>query len=165
MKFETILFPCDFSTSEAAAFEYAAELAAESGAKLLIVHVQEPSPIYAEGNFYTGIPLPDYDAVAKMLADMKPARSGVRYEHRLLEGEVAKGVADLARREQADLIVMSSHGRSGFGRFLMGSIAEGVMREAPCPVLIVKPKCELRKGDPTAASPKRRGATAPVLTD
>jgi nucleotide-binding universal stress UspA family protein len=151
MKFKTILFPCDFSTSETAAFEYAAELAAESDAKLLIAHVREPAPIYAEGMFYTGIPLPDYEVIQKMLAEVKPARPGVRYEHRLLTGDTASAVAELARREGVDLIVMSSHGRSGFGRLLMGSVAEGVMRAAPCPILIVKPRCALRNEEPAKA--------------
>jgi nucleotide-binding universal stress UspA family protein len=165
MKIKTILFPSDLSTAESAAFEYAADLAAECDAKLLIAHVQEPSPVYAEGNFYVGIPLPDYEVIAKMLAAIKPNRPGVRYEHRLLTGEPAPEVAGLARREEADLIVMSSHGRSGFGRFLMGSIAEGVVRAAPCPVLIVKPTCKLRDGEPTKANSKRRGSAAPLLTD
>jgi len=151
MKFKTILFPCDFSTSETAALEYAVELAAESDAKLLIAHVQEPAPVYAEGNFYTGIPLPDYEVIQKTLANIRPSRPGVRYEHRLLSGDPAAAVAELARHENADLIVMSSHGRSGFGRLLMGSIAEGVMRAAPCPVLIVKPRCKLRSEEPAKA--------------
>jgi nucleotide-binding universal stress UspA family protein len=152
MKFRTILFPCDFSTSETAAFEYAVELAAESDAKLLIAHVREPSPIYAEGHFYTGIPLPDYEVIQQMLAKIKPTLPGVRYEHRLLTGDAAPAIADLASRERVDLIVMSSHGRSGFGRFLMGSIAEGVMRASPCPILIVKPRCKLRHEEPAQAA-------------
>jgi universal stress protein A len=152
MRFKTIVFPCDFSTSETAALEYAVDLAAENDAKLLISHVQEPSPVYADGSFYTGVPLPDYGVIKEMLANVKPSRPGVRYEHRLLTGDVASGVAELARRENADLIVMSSHGRSGFGRLLMGSIAEGVMRAAPCPILIVKPRCKLRSEEPAHAA-------------
>ena len=152
MKFKTILFPCDFSTSETAAFEYAVELARESDAKLLIAHVREPAPIYSEGNFYTGIPLPDYEVIQQMLAKIKPTPPGVRYEHRLLTGDLAPAIAELASREQVDLIVMSSHGRSGFGRLLMGSIAEGVMRAAPCPVLIVKPRCKRHQEEPAKAA-------------
>jgi nucleotide-binding universal stress UspA family protein len=163
MKFKTILFPSDLSTAEAAAFEYAVDLAAESDAKLLITHVREPAPVYADGNFYLGVPMPDYEEISKMLVAVKPSRPGVRYEHRLLTGDPAPEVAELARRERADLIVMSSHGRSGFGRFLMGSIAEGVLRAAPCPVLIVKPTCKLLDGEPTEA--KRSGRPAPLLTD
>jgi len=154
MRFKTILFPCDFSTSETAAFEYAADLAAESDARLLIVHVREPAPTYAEGNFYLGIPLPDHDELRKMLVALKP-KPGVRHEHHLLSGDPAPQIADLAKREAADLIVMSSHGRSGWGRLLMGSIAEAVMRAAPCPILIVKPQCKLRDGEPPAAAAAR----------
>jgi len=154
MKFKTILFPCDFSTSETAAFEYAADLARDCDAKLLIAHAREPAPIYAEGPFYTGIPQPDYEAVQQMLAKVQPTSPGVRFEHRLLSGDPAPAVAELARREQVDLIVMSSHGRSGWGRLLMGSVAEGVMREAPCPILIVKPRCKLRSEAPARAVAK-----------
>jgi nucleotide-binding universal stress UspA family protein len=59
-------------------------------------------------------------------------------ETRLLEGEPARTIVDLAREAGADLIVLGSHGRTGLDRLLMGSVAEHVVRKAGCPVLTVK---------------------------
>jgi nucleotide-binding universal stress UspA family protein len=143
MKFKTILYPCDFSTAERAAFDYACELARDNGAKLLIAHVEEPPVMYGDGTFYYGIPEPDHEGVRKMLAAYKPKDPAVKYEHHLLQGDPALEVIGLAERENPDLIVMSSHGRSGLARLVMGSIAEAVMRGAPCPILVVKPEVKL----------------------
>jgi universal stress protein A len=71
-------------------------------------------------------------------------------EHYLLEGEPAREVVQFAEREHVDLIVLGTHGRTGLARVLMGSVAENVVRRAPCPVLVVKQPLALRiKGDPT----------------
>lgn len=153
MKLKTILFPCDFSTAEKAAFDYAAGLARENDATLLIAHVEEPPTMYGDGTFYYGIPEPDHEGVRKMLGDMKPCDAAVRYVHHLLQGDPALEIAALAEREGADMIVMSSHGRTGLARLVMGSIAEAVMRAAPCPILIVKPEVKLHTaGAATAAA-------------
>jgi len=139
MATKKILVPCDFSTSGNAAFEYATKLAHETGARLIIVHVQELPMVYGEGSYYYGAPEPDSSELRKMLHDVKPMEHDVVFEHRLLEGDPAVRIAALAKAEDIDLIVMSSHGRTGLGRVLLGSIAESVMRHAECPVLIVKP--------------------------
>jgi nucleotide-binding universal stress UspA family protein len=62
----------------------------------------------------------------------------VAYEHHYLRGSPVVEILNFAEDENIDLIVMASHGRTGLSRLLMGSIAEGVMRKARCPVLIVK---------------------------
>ena len=59
-----------------------------------------------------------------------------------LEGKPAKMIADFAREKDADLIVVGTHGRTGLDRLLMGSTAEGLLREAPCQVLVVKHQVE-----------------------
>lgn len=146
MKLKTILYPSDFSTAENAAFEYAVDLARTNDAKLLIAHVEEPPLVYGDGNMYYGIPEPDHDGVRKMLHDRKPKDAAVCFEHHLLQGDPALEIVALAEREQADMIVMSSHGRTGIARLLMGSITETVIRATPCPVLIVKPQVKLREG-------------------
>jgi nucleotide-binding universal stress UspA family protein len=109
----------------------------------MIVHVQEPPVAYGEGSFYYGVPDPDAEAIKEMLRKIKPHDSAVSYEHRFVEGDPAARIVELAKQEHADLIVMSSHGRTGLGRLLMGSVAECVMRHAVCPVLIVKPTAEV----------------------
>jgi universal stress protein A len=139
MKLRKILFPSDFSTKGDEALEYATSLARASDALLLILHVQEPPIAYGEGSFYYGVANPGEKEVREMLTKIKPSDPEVKYEYRFAEGEPAAEITKLAKSEGVDLIVMSSHGRTGLNRLLMGSVAECVMRRAPCPVLIVKP--------------------------
>lgn len=147
MNLKTILFPSDFSTAENSALEFATELARTCNSKLLIAHVEEPPVMYGEGTFYYGLPEPDHEGVRKMLAERKPTDASVAYEHRLLQGAPALEIVALAEREKADMIVMSSHGRTGLGRLLMGSITEAVMRGASCPILVVKPRVKLKDAE------------------
>lgn len=139
MATQKIIVPTDFSPKSEAALEYAATLAHETGARLIIVHVQELPVVYPESSFCYGLPVPDHDEVRRMLENVKPAVRDVSYEHRLLNGDPSVQIAALAKDDKADLIVMSSHGRSGLGRLVLGSVAEAVMRRAACPILIVKP--------------------------
>jgi len=64
--------------------------------------------------------------------------SQVKVEHRLVEGFAAEAILQAAEESKADMIVMGTHGRTGFNRLLMGSVAEEVLRKAACPVLTVK---------------------------
>ncbi|MBA4019959.1 MAG: universal stress protein [Pirellula sp.] len=152
MKTQKILFPCDFSSKGQEALDYATRLARETGAKLLIVHAQEPAQVYGEGAFYYGIPEPDSAAVSEMLHQIKPSDSTVPYEHHLVYGAPADAIVALAKKENADLIVMCSHGRTGLGRLLLGSVAELVMRRAECPVLIVKPHVKAERPLPVGSA-------------
>jgi nucleotide-binding universal stress UspA family protein len=135
-----ILFATDFSTVANQALEYAATLARENGAKLLIVHVAERPTAYGEGAMYYGIPEPDTERLNQMLHEVVPPNPAVEHEHRLLKGHPAREITSLAKDESVDLIVMSTHGRTGLSRALMGSVAEVVVRRAPCPVLTLKGK-------------------------
>ena len=138
MNARTILFPTDFSPSADAGLEYATSLARDSGGKLMIVHVEEPPLAYAAGEMYYGVPQPNTEALTRLLEAVKPTDPAVPCEHRLLAGDPAGAIVDLAKRESADLIVMGTHGRKGLSRLLMGSVAEAVVRRAECPVLTVK---------------------------
>jgi nucleotide-binding universal stress UspA family protein len=139
MNVKTILFPSDFSSKGDEAFDYAAAMAQQNGAKLLVVHVEESPVVYGEGTFYYGIPEPNEEALREMLADLKPHEDGIPCERFLLQGSPAERIVEFAKEKGVDLIVMSSHGRTGLGRLLIGSVAESVVRRAECPVLIVKP--------------------------
>ena len=68
--------------------------------------------------------------------------AGLNVEELIVHGEAASEIVRVARERQVDLIVISSHGRSGLGRILFGSTAEAVVRHASCPVLVVKPPQE-----------------------
>ena len=148
MHAKKILFPTDFSTLSDAALRHATTLARDSGAKLLIVHVEEPPAAYGTGEMYYGLPDPDMPALTKMLEDIVPADPQVPYEHRMLVGDPATEIVTIATEENVDLIVLGTHGRSGLSRLLMGSTAEAVVRRAPCPVFTFKePKPKKPNGE------------------
>ncbi|MEQ8787043.1 MAG: universal stress protein [Pirellulaceae bacterium] len=138
MDISTIIFPTDFSHTGDAALAFATALARDSGAKLLIVHVEEPPVAYGGGEMYYGIPEPATEDLRKMLHEVTPTDPQVPYEHRLITGEPAAAIARLAESEHADLIVLGTHGRTGLTRLLMGSVAEAIVRRASCPVLTYK---------------------------
>ena len=138
MKARKILFPTDFSHTSDAALGLATSLARDSGATLLVVHVEEPPMAYGGGELYYGIPEPRTEDLQRMLAKVAPTDAEVPCEHRLITGEPATAIPRLAKEEAVDLIVMGTHGRSGLSRLLMGSVAEAVVRRAPCPVLTYK---------------------------
>jgi nucleotide-binding universal stress UspA family protein len=133
-----ILVPTDFSTTEKTALELATSLARDRGAKLLIAHVEEPPIAYGGGELYYGIEEPDREQLRKMLSEVLPTDPSVAYEHRLVVGSPATAIVYLAEKEDAEMIVMPTHGRTGLMRVLMGSVAEEVVRKAKCPVLTVK---------------------------
>ena len=133
-----ILYPTDFSTMGQAALDMATSLARDRGAKLLIVHVEEPPMAYGGGELYYGIEEPDRKELQRMLSEVVPIDASVGYEHRLLLGSPASAIVHLAEKEGVDMIVMPTHGRTGLSRLLMGSVAEEVVRKAKCPVLTVK---------------------------
>jgi universal stress protein A len=143
MNTQRILCPTDFSHFTDAALSYASSLAEESGAKLFIAHVDE----YREADAALGEAaiahtapwsVVDRSEVRRQLEKVQPTLSHVTFERRYLKGDPVREIVAFAEREQIDLIVMGSHGRTGLPRLLMGSVAEGVARRAPCPVLIVK---------------------------
>ena len=137
MEAKKILFPTDFSTASDAALAHAVSLTRESNARLVILHVEEPPMAYGGGELYYGVPNPDNAALLQMLQAVVPPE-GVPYEHRLVVGDPAGEIVRVAEEEQADLIVMGTHGRTGLRRLLMGSVAEAVLRRAPCPVFTLK---------------------------
>jgi universal stress protein A len=134
-----ILFPTDFSHTGDAALALAVSLARERGAKLLIVHVEEPPAAYGGGEMYYGLPDPATEDLERMLKEVVPSDPQVGYEHRLVTGDPATAIPRVAEEDDVDLIVMGTHGRTGLMRLLMGSVAEAVVRRAPCPVLVYKP--------------------------
>lgn len=137
MNAKKILFPTDFSRSSDAGLEHATVLAREAGATLLIVHVEEPPAAYG-GDLYYGLLEPDTSELWRMLREVKPSDLAVPFEHQLVQGNPAGEIVRLAEKEQVEMIVMGTHGRTGLRRLLMGSVAEAVVRRATCPVLCLK---------------------------
>jgi nucleotide-binding universal stress UspA family protein len=149
-----ILHPTDFSEYSEAAFRLACALARDYGAPLVVLHVTSPSAVaYPEGMFVLppALTAPDLD---DYLVRLRPASEGVTIDPRLVEGSPAHEIVQFATEELCDLIVLGTHGRTGLGRLLMGSVAEHVVRKAPCPVLTVKaPAVAEKVAEPTVKEP------------
>jgi nucleotide-binding universal stress UspA family protein len=138
-----ILFPTDFSPSSNEGLRWATALARDSGATLIIAHVEEPPMAYGGGELYLGVEEDTREQLRKALVQIVPADPAVPFEHKLLVGDPATAIVDAAESENVDLIVMATHGRRGLTRLLMGSVAEAVVRRAKCPVLTVKQPAEV----------------------
>jgi nucleotide-binding universal stress UspA family protein len=133
-----ILFPTDFSPASQEAMSWATSLARDSGATLLIMHVEEPPMAYGGGELYIDVQDNEREDLKKALVNVVPLDHQVAFEHKLLVGDPATAIVETADNEHADLIVMGTHGRTGLTRLLMGSVAESVVRKAKCPVLTIK---------------------------
>jgi nucleotide-binding universal stress UspA family protein len=138
LQIRTIVHPTDFSEPSQAAWEVACALARDYNARLLIVHVYSPPPVYAPDGIAIPFPQEEPADLRARLAEMRPSDQRIAYEHHLLEGDPAEKILELAQKEHADLIVMGTHGTTGLARLLVGSVAESVLRKAPCPVLTVR---------------------------
>jgi nucleotide-binding universal stress UspA family protein len=138
---QTILHPTDFSAFSQQAFHLACSLARDHRSKLIILHVVTTlgPELVTYGEAVSQLEPESYRAT--LWADLRavqPADPNIRVEHRLAEGDPAAEIVRLAQETQAGLIVVGTHGRTGLDRLLMGSVAEQVVRKAPCPVLTVK---------------------------
>jgi nucleotide-binding universal stress UspA family protein/quercetin dioxygenase-like cupin family protein len=148
---QTILHPTDFSENAHYAFQMASNLARDYHARLVLLHVMHPfvSPIMHEP---LANPLEAAEAQThwkRRFAWPEVSDATIQVEHRVAEGDAPEEILRLAKALQCDLIVMGTHGRSGLGRLVSGSVAEEVLRNAPCPVLAVR-------------TPPREGSVADV---
>jgi universal stress protein A len=140
LRLKSILVPIDFSKSSQKAFEYALPLARQFGGAITLVHAIEPPP-YAMDLSY--IPKSEGFPTASMKKEL--AELG----NRMIDPELLKDVlvqvgsafeviTNIARDYEVDLIVLTTHGKTGLKHVFMGSTAERVVRHAPCPVLVVR---------------------------
>ncbi len=142
-----VLLPTDFSGCANYALPYATAIARATGATIVCLHVVEPV-VPAVG--YTGLaePMPIAD-ISEQLEDSAERElprltdreecAGLNVEEIIVHGDAAAEIVRVAAEREVDLIVISSHGRTGLGRIIFGSTAEAVVRHARCPVLVVKP--------------------------
>jgi universal stress protein A len=138
---QSILHPTDFSDHSDYAFQMACSLARDHNSRLVILHVV--STLGPEGvTFGEAVSrLEPDDRQARLWEEVRrvqPSDPAVRVEHRLAEGDPAAEIVRVAGEVGSGLIVIGTHGRTGLERLLMGSVAEQVMRKAPCPVLTVR---------------------------
>jgi len=146
LRIQRILLPTDFSAISTAATKYACELATKFEAELHLLHTLEIHPV-ATPDFGMGLVLPRYAeeskvAAEKALSSLLDANwcKGRTVVPVIVEGSPVKEIVGYARTQNIDLIVISTHGRTGLAHVLMGSVAENVVRTAPCPVLTVRPE-------------------------
>jgi nucleotide-binding universal stress UspA family protein len=150
MQVRSILLPTDFSECGNYALSYATALARKFGASVICLHVIEPIvPSVGYSGMTEPLPIADIsdqleDSAERELPKFAECEecAGLEVEELIVHGEAASEIVRVARERAVDLIVISSHGRTGLGRILFGSTAEAVVRHASCPVLVVKPTQE-----------------------
>ncbi len=146
MEIHRILAPTDFSDFSRQTLKSALELAESFNAKLVLLHVTEPPPYPIEG-LVPSTPganlLDDLERQASHeLAGVLPEARGstVEVARRVVVGIPYRKIVEVAEEEKVDLIIMATHGRTGLSHLVMGSVAERVVRTAPCPVLTIRPQ-------------------------
>lgn len=145
--FRRILHATDFSSASRPAWAKAIALARQNRAALQVAHALPPLALPVGGDFGF-VPSGTYEAIdrrarqhaQKQLTALigRARKAGVRATAVLLDGAPDDQVPRAARRMRADLIVIGTHGRTGISKVLIGSVAERLVRLAPCPVLTVR---------------------------
>ncbi len=140
MMYKKILVPTDGSEYAKKAQKHALFLAKVSGAEIVAVSV-------TENNFVNGLPLDDEVYQLNQILNERSEENlkefdklnedDLKITHVVREGSPAKVILEVAKEEAVDLIVMGSSGKSGFDRFIMGSVADKVVNSAKCAVLVV----------------------------
>lgn len=133
-----ILFPVDFSQGYQHALKLAVSLARDHQGELVLLHIEEPPMAYGGGEFYYGFAEPNREHLQRMLDEIVVDDPNIPVRRYVAMGSPGSGIAQFAADEGVDYIVMPTHGRTGLRRVLMGSVAEEVVRKAPCPVVTVK---------------------------
>jgi len=139
-----IVVPTDFSEGANGALGQAIRLAKLLGQRIELLHVYPIPPYLATGAFPAVAPPPPptpeiLEGVQSQLETLAETirQAGVECQTATREGDAAERIVDHAAKLDADIIVVGTHGRTGWRRALLGSVAELVLRHAPCPVLVV----------------------------
>ncbi len=138
---KSILCPIDFSDASNNAFRYACEFSRAMGSKIQLLNVVEPRPLAADMTL-TYIPVEE-DLEKAAREEMEPLvqeakKKGIAVQSDVMIGTPVEVILQQLTEFDISLLIMGSHGKTGLSRFLMGSVAEGVVRKAGIPVLIVK---------------------------
>jgi nucleotide-binding universal stress UspA family protein len=138
----TLLLATDLSEASASATEEAFDLAARLGARILAVSVIDPRSLLLPGGRFRAR-VDQVRARREQLAQALVERGrteGIEVSFLVWTGDPGDVIVDAAEAEHADMVLVGSHGRGVVGRFLLGSVSEHVVRHAPCPVLVVRPR-------------------------
>ncbi len=138
-----IICPTDFSDGSLEALAHATELALHFKAELYLVHALPTHPESADWREEGDVPgaerllYPEAEGKLRKLTESLPAK-GVRVHPMIVDGDAAEQIVRVAKDENADLIVIATHGASGWRHLAFGSVTEKVVRNAMCPVLITR---------------------------
>jgi len=171
MVIKQILYPTDFSGTAQYAGRYASMLAREVGARLHILHVTVPSLAGISRSEMPGLELSRLykagrDQAEAHLKELLQSEDfqGLELETTLTSGTIEDEILNAAVKDQTDLIVMGTHGRTGLAHALLGSVAEKVIRTAPCPVFAVRhPELSIETPWGSVLPGKRKAKEAPKL--
>jgi nucleotide-binding universal stress UspA family protein len=140
-----LLVPTDFSEDSEQAARYAVELAKRFQAEVHCIHVVDiPADLLSTSDYYMTGPSEQFvdqireESKKNLEAFAKKNLEGAQVQTAFLEGSPFVEIIRYARNQQIDLVVIATHGRTGLKHVLFGSVAEKVVRKAPCPVLVVK---------------------------
>ncbi len=140
---KTLLVAIDFSSVTDDVLDVAARMARALDARILLVHVTPPDPSFVG---YDAGPQTVRDAVAEEFREehrklhelqKRLEQQSVNAATQFIQGPTVEKILEEAGRAGADLIVVGSHGHGALHQLLVGSVSEGVLRKAPCPVLVV----------------------------
>jgi nucleotide-binding universal stress UspA family protein len=157
---KNILFACDFSVTSEAALPYATAICRHFGATLHLAHVMSDTGLLmlSGGVDYVsmGTIYEDAHTEAKERLERISMRLGeLPHQCHVRHGQVWQNLAEIVQENEIDLIVVGTRGRGGLGKFLLGSVAEDILRHAPCPVLTVGPKVSGRAKLPALQATRR----------
>lgn len=138
----SILVPMDGSPASIAALDHAVALAEDGDATIDVLYIEEPEARAALTRPRLGTLSPyargEIERELDLAVDRAQARLGSRVARRIRTGDALRKIIETANEGDYDLIVMGTHGRVGRLHAMLGSVAEGVVRNAPCPVLTVR---------------------------
>jgi nucleotide-binding universal stress UspA family protein len=161
-RFKHIVATTDLSPESFPAVSYAGHLAKSEGAKLTVVHVPHSTSL-AYTDFVPPIDMMNIDTAIEDAAReelegwCRAHLKGVpKVSIVVRRGVTHDAICNVAREVGASVIVMATHGRNGLGHLVLGSVTERVLRDAPCPVLVIKPPVKSRR--PTKARRRARAA-------
>jgi nucleotide-binding universal stress UspA family protein len=146
MTAQRFLVPLDFSADANQALAYAIALASTLGARVTLLHVMQ-SPPWGGSDMDVTVPHAYSRFIQHLEAEVahrmqacleRVTAGGLEGEMAVVHGVPFQEILDTAKKQQVDLIIMGTHGRTGLQHVLMGSVAEKVVRLAPCPVLVVR---------------------------
>jgi nucleotide-binding universal stress UspA family protein len=160
--FKRLLVPVDGSRFASGALRYAAEVAQRFSAEVILIQVVKPATPVVDGGALVGVsPAASTIAVrAAREADERNAARARRYlsgkvramgsrhiqsSYHVLMGDAARSIIEFSEKENIDLVVMTTHGKSGLKRALMGSVADVVIRESGKPVLVIRPQTSSKR--------------------